>query len=95
MNRITTKEKIEALEHVRKKLVAGKANYFTGLCGGIPYTTAGDYLRAYIRKQLGKHTYLSGWLQVERPSLLRSAKNMKKYRIQWIDWMIDGLKKGL
>jgi hypothetical protein len=95
--------KIEVLQRARKKF---KTGMYPGICSAIfssyncwherHLDAAGMALTDYISESLGNRAaYLGQWLSVDRPQLSRSDKNMKKYRLQWIDWMLSCLREDL
>lgn len=51
----------------------------------------GDYLRAYIRKQLAYCSDLDQWLWATRKTRM-TPQQLRDARLQWIDWMIDQLR---
>jgi len=98
MPRITKEQKIEALQEARRQLAKNPADYWDGICSCLPSTDAGYAMRAYISSALGSHGWLGGWLRINRPELqitphvYADIKRLKKYRLQWIDWMIACLE---
>ena len=78
------------MKAARAELLKLKGYY--GICGRLPWTDAGYALRAYINRQLGVHAFLEDWLREHRPNLPRTAAARRKYRLQWIDWMIASLE---
>jgi hypothetical protein len=94
--------KIEVLQRARKKIKSGE---FRGICAAIywsyylteesKYRLAANNLRDYISKRLGNYVYLDQWLERDQPELSRNANSMKRYRLQWIDWMLSCLREDL
>jgi hypothetical protein len=94
--------KIEVLKRARAMI---KTGYYGGICSALTFCYSFDEmakfslaayeLRKYIGAKLGSSVYLESWLERKKPNLDRSDSNMKKYRLQWIDWMIVCLQEDL
>lgn len=86
-------KKIEALRHAKKVLELAPIWSSLGICGALPPSNpATPHLRQYISYALKGKSYLSGWLFKYMPDLPLDRESMRKYRLQWIDWMIACLE---
>lgn len=85
---ITKESKIKVLKYARKRIESFKNDF---ICQALENSTknrrAVNYLKLYIIKQLDGNLTLSGWLEdnIEGEAY---TDNMRKIRLQWIDWMI-------
>lgn len=102
---------IRALIKARKILADGNETYFCYTMSRVGSENpalfqATCYLKRYVHKQLGKHTYLDDWqsaTKVRREALYKKHgvvyhrflphSERQKARIQWIDWMLAGLRE--
>ena len=66
----------------------------SGPCGlDSPVERNGEYLRHYIKKQLGSSAYLGQWLSKRlNTDRLQTPERLRKARLQWLDWMIEQLE---
>ncbi len=62
-----------------------------GLPARCPYSL---WLQHYIKRQLAPHNFLEEWLSAKQPRVKQTLADMKAYRLQWIDWMIDSIEKS-
>ena len=97
-NRFTREQKIGALRFARHRIET-KANEF--LCFALPSSPVGGYLKRYVREELQESHEFSQWLCQNRPKLHVTLygsgslpcstydDEIRKLRIQWIDWMIE------
>ena len=97
-NKFTREQKIGALRFARHRIET-KTNEF--LCFALPSSPVGEYLRRYVREELQESHEFSGWLCLNRPELHATLlgpgiipgptydDEIRKLRIQWIDWMIE------
>jgi hypothetical protein len=94
--------KIAVLQQARKEFNTVRCS---GICTAIhtsidwdspiKFHNAGLSLLEYIKESLEYSLYLEDWLKKNKPHINRSDKNMKEYRLQWIDWMIACLQEDL
>ncbi len=95
------KEKQIHILHLSKRYLCDRYCPSPGLCDALhmaysSYSSNAYYeLKAYITRGLGSSLWLSGWLRKHRPDLPRTKKDMLRYRLQWIDWMIACLEEDL
>lgn len=99
------KNKIEVLKRTKKNFKKAPVGTYPGLCSAINSSyhwldeehleKAANQLVDYISKSLKSNTYLYYWLHWNRPNLLTDGSKMKKYRLQWLDWMIACLEEDL
>jgi hypothetical protein len=56
-----------------------------------------EKLTDYISKALGRHAYYQDWVKTnnKRLNLELDADSLRKYRLQWIDWMLCCLEEDL
>lgn len=89
---ITRKMKINELKAARRRLSKGRAFF---ICEALNWgrEPVQNVLRQYVIDSLVPFGTLDPWLAKHRPHLQRSAKNLKQYRLQWIDWMTNELEK--
>ena len=99
--------KIKLLNCARKLIKSGKNEYicvalrasrdsYYGIYGFYGYDVVRE-LKSYISNQLGDCTTLDEWIKNRSryKNLNQSLKAMRKYRLQWIDWMLSCLREDL
>jgi hypothetical protein len=85
--KFTRRQKIEALRIAKNKI---KRHTHAFICVALPETHVGYYLRDYIVRQFGSDiTTLNTWCRANRPELPTGPSDMRTYRVQWLDWMIE------
>jgi len=79
----------EILKEARIKIQMG---HNRGICAAVSDDNYGfkcTQIKSYISHALAGHNWLDDWVRYNRPNLPRDSKSMRKYRLQWIDWMIE------
>lgn len=109
MSKITAQEKIEALQHAKRRLKTYFKKYHrsTGICHALPGTPAGDYLRKYIMGLINGSSFVTTWVLrkvyggdwiaqkvVGITSDTFWQKQYHLYRLRWIDHLINQIKEG-
>lgn len=93
MKRPSNKELKAALLEARSNIKSGKHGGY--ICNALPNDDAGYYLRDFIGKAIGDdYDTLGSWvwhnhIGIDQP--FPSVKDMKVYRLRWIDYMLEGL----
>ena len=95
------KEKIEALEYAKDRIVREKSNF---ICYALPETVIGLRLRDFVRGKLKGHETLEDWAVTSSNAWARISESKaerllysdleitRKARIRWIDAMILAIK---
>jgi hypothetical protein len=95
--------KIEVLACAKTIIEQGRASFICFALDAVKWdlgwsyerSCAVDKLSSYISRQLGKCAYFDEWLEENRKSLAQDKESVKKYRLQWIDYMISCLQEDL
>lgn len=92
MRRPSNKEIKAALLQARRCLEQGK--YGGYICNCLPDNAAGAYLRSFISSAMNGNVTLGAWVWhnvIGEDNPFPSMKDMKTYRLRWIDYMLEGL----
>lgn len=101
--------KIEILKEARKVIAAGRKR---GICAATRLVTsrddhfsdrdiAGEQIREYLSRALGRHAYLEQWVASEVGHAVpmhgtrAQRRKMRNTRLAWIDWIIEQYEKKM
>ncbi len=92
MLRPSNKELKAALLEARRKVEQDE--YGGYICNCLPHNVAGVYLQDFISNAIGDNATLNAWVWhnvVGEDNPFPSVKDVKAYRLRWIDYMLEGL----